>query len=374
MVSPALSGAPYPSSAFAVRATEVRDWHLPARVVLPVALLVALLLSTQFLFQPFVWRNWPVDEVMLGWLDIMRARATTALAIGVALVLVSRMQVGHPGARAALLAGAIALGAGVGELAPLVADERAAAHELHLALGRVLQWTVVGCSSVVMVHLWRRSADARAAVQAAELRASQTERQLAQVRLQALRSRIEPHFLFNTLANVRRLRHVDPTQGAGLLADFLTYLRITLASESAQRTSLGQELDLVRAYLNIVATRMSGRLALRWDVPDELLACELPPLVIATLVENAVKHGIAPRPAGGSIEVRAQAVGATLEITVADDGVGFTGSGGSGIGLANTRARLATLYGAAGTLTLENNRPGGVRARIGLPRLSLAPS
>ena len=101
---------------------------------------------------------------------------------------------------------------------------------------------------------------------------------------------------------------------------------------------------------------------------SELRGCELPPLLIASLVENAVKHGIAPRPEGGMIEVAARAVGALLEVTVADTGAGFSGSGGSGIGLLNTRARLATLYGAAGTLTLENNRPSGVLARMRLPR------
>ncbi|HEY6087689.1 MAG TPA: histidine kinase, partial [Burkholderiaceae bacterium] len=263
---------------------------------------------------------------------------------------------------------AIACGAVAGELTVLAADNRSATVDLRLAIARALQWTVVGCSIASMVYLWRRSVDARAAVQGAELRRSQVEGQLAQVRLQVLRSRIEPHFLFNTLATVRRLHLTDPALGAQLLEHLLSYLRRTLATESAQQTSLGQELDLVAAYLNVVATRMAGRLSLRWDVPDELRDCELPPLTIATLVENAVKHGIAPRPEGGTIEVRAQAVGAMLEVTVADTGVGFTGSGGSGIGLANIRSRLATLYGASGSLTLESNRPSGLRARMCLPR------
>ena len=191
------------------------------------------------------------------------------------------------------------------------------------------------------------------------LRRSQADSQVAQLRLQSLRSRIEPHFLFNTLATVRRLHHTDPADGARLLGHFLSYLRLTLASETAQHATLGDEIDLVGAYLHIVALRMSGRLKLRWDVSAELRGCELPPLLIASLVENAVKHGIAPRPEGGMIEVAARAVGALLEVTVADTGAGFSGSGGSGIGLLNTRARLATLYGAAGTLTLENNRPSG---------------
>ena len=360
---PAVPPGPNPSGAVA------RGWGLTPAVVLPGALLVAVLISTQFLFQPFVWRNWPVDEVLLGWLDVLRDRAITALAIGMALVAAGRVPGRSPKAGAVLLCVAIAAGAALGEVAPIAADEGATTQDLHLALGRMLQWTLVGISIAAMWYLWRRSVDAQAAVHDTELRRSQIESQLAQMRLQVLRSRIEPHFLFNTLATVRRLHHTDPAQGARLLAHFLSYLRMTLASAEVQHATLGQEIDLVDAYLSIVALRMSGRLTLRWNVPDELRGCDLPPLTIATLVENAVKHGIAPRPEGGTIEVSAKAFGATLEVAVADNGVGFSSSGGSGIGLASIRARLATLYGATGTLSLENNHGGGVLARLRLPRL-----
>jgi hypothetical protein len=359
MDSPALHAAP---------GTAARAWDLPASIVLPGALLVAVLISTQYLFQPFVWRNWPVDEVLLGWLDVMRERAVTALAIGAALVCAGRVQGFGPRARVALLCIAIPVGAAIGELAPLATDTQAGSQDLHLALGRVLQWTLVGFSITAMHHVWRRSVDARAAVQAADLRRSLTERQLAEMHLQWLRSRIEPHFLFNTLATVRRLHHTEPLQGERLLSHFLSYLRMTLGGEHGQHATVGQEIDLAHAYLSIAAMRMSGRLTLRWNVPEDLRDCDLPSLTIATLAENAVKHGIAPRPDGGMIEISVQAVGDALEVTVADTGVGFNGSGGSGIGLANTRARLATLYGAAGTLTLENHRSGGVVARVRLPR------
>ena len=368
MVSPSLPAATDMSSLPDIPAAGARAWDLPAAITLPGALLVAVLISTQFLFQPFVWRHWSIDEVLLGWLDVMRERAITALTIGVALVVVGRVPLRIPSARFALMFAAIACGAVAGELTALAVDGRNAAHDLQLALARALQWTVVGCSTAAMSYLWRRSVNTRAAVQSTELHRSQVERQLAEVRLQVLRSRIEPHFLFNTLATVRRLHLTDPALGARLLEHLLSYLRRTLETENAQQTSLGQELDLVAAYLNVVATRMAGRLSLHWDVPEALRECELPPLTIATLVENAIKHGIGPRPEGGTIEVRARAVGATLEVTVADTGVGFSASGGSGIGLANIRARLATLYGATGSLTLESNRPRGVRARMCLPR------
>jgi hypothetical protein len=274
MLSPALPAAsPAPS---ALVATEMRAWSPPASIVLPGALLVALLLSTQYLFQPFVWRNWPVDEVLLGWFDVASSRALTAVAIGLAVLAAGHVRTQRGSVRVALMAGAIAAGAAAGELLPLLFIARMGPHDLELALGRALQAAVVGCSVAAMFALWRRSAEGRRALQAAELRASQVEQQSAQLRLQALRSRIEPHFLFNTLATVRRLHNTDPAQGARLLDQFTAYLRWTLATEQAHQTRLGQEVDLVHAYLSVVATRMSGRLALHWDVPEALRDCVVP--------------------------------------------------------------------------------------------------
>jgi len=362
MVPPALPAAPPPLPPAA------RAWDVPATVVLPGALLVALLISTQYLFQPFVWRNWPVDEVLLGWVDILWGRAVTAFSIGAALVLAGRVPVRSALLRAALMAVAIAIGAAVGELAPLLLHDEGTENDVQRALGRVMRWTVLGGSISAMVYLWRRSGDARACAQAADLRRALTERQLAQTNLQVLRSRLEPHFLFNTLATVRRLQQTEPAQGARLLDKLLSYLRLTLGADTARQSTLGQEVDLVESYLGVVAMRMSGRLTLHWDVPAELRACELPALTIATLVENAVKHGIAPQAEGGSIEVRARAQGGMLEVTVADTGAGFSGVGGSGIGLANIRARLATLYGAQATLELAAHVPSGVCARLCVPQ------
>jgi anti-sigma regulatory factor (Ser/Thr protein kinase) len=351
MVSTVLSSVPFASTASTTPPSAgARAWHLPARVVIPGALLVAALMSTRFLAQPFVWRHWPLDEVLLGWRDIFVGHAVTALAIGVALMVAGRLSVRGLGLRAALMAAAIVAGAALGELLPQAFDPRAGWFDVQGALGRMLQAVVVACSVAAMVALWRRSAAARSALDAAELRRTQVEQQLVQQRLQALRSRIEPHFLFNTL-----------------LEHFVAYLHWTLASANVQHIRLGQEVDLVHAYLSVVATRMSGRLALHWDVPDALRECLVPPLVVATLAENAVKHGVASQPEGGTIAVQARALGTMLEITVVDTGVGLSGSGGSGMGLANIRARLATLDGDAASLGLEHNPPHGVLARLRLP-------
>ena len=130
---PTVPPGPNPTGAVA------RGWGLMPAVVLPGALLVAVLISTQFLFQPFVWRNWPLDEVLLGWLDVLRDRAITALAIGMALIAAGRVPRRSPKVEVMLLCLAIAVGAAIGEVAPIAADQAATTQDLHLALGRMLQ-------------------------------------------------------------------------------------------------------------------------------------------------------------------------------------------------------------------------------------------
>ena len=329
--------------------------------------LVALAMSTQLLFQPFVWRNFGADEIFDGWLDLLGQRLAVALSIAFVLALASRQRAHTAFARAAWFGAAIFVGAWIGEGILLVLGGLPPP-DAGSFIARVGQWFMLAVSVAALHYLWRRSGVMGAASQATALRRVQLDRQVVQARLQALRSQIEPHFLFNTLATVRRLQQTEPDQGAQLLGHFLAYLRSTLPQRSGSDTdTLGCEVDLVRAYLGVVATRMAGRLTLRFDVPDALRAAALPPLSIATLVENAVKHGIAPRPEGGAIEVRARADGGVLEVVVADSGVGFSGSGGTGIGLANIRARLHTLYPGASGLALAARSPCGVCATMRLP-------
>jgi hypothetical protein len=340
---------------------------LQAPAIIGIALALAVLTSTQFLFQPFVWRNWPVDEVLLGWLDYAGQRALSAAAIAAALIAVRAVRVRNTAARALMTVAAIALGAGAGELGPLVLDPGAMTYEFAPAIRRVLQTTVFACGIVALILLWRQATDLNAAIRAAELHRAKSEQQHVELSLQAMRSRIEPHFLFNTLATVLRLMQTQPRQGAALLDHLVAYLRWSQLSAGLQQIALGQEADLVEAYLAVVSTRMSDRLAARCAISDELRDCLVPPLMVATLVENAIKHGIAPAPHGGSLEIEARVFGQTLEIVVADTGVGFSQSGGSGIGLANIRARLSTLYGERGCLSLAHNTPQGVRAQLRLP-------
>lgn len=359
---PLFSALPEPAPAHAAAL-----WHWPLRSVLGGSIVIALLMSTQYLVQPFVWRNWPWDEVLAGWVEVARDRVAVAVCIGLALAVASRLPLASLRSRTLALGLAILVGASAGELLLLAAGAAAATRNATAMLGPVMRWGIVAASLAGMWHLWRSGAETSAAAQAVELRKARLERQATEARLEILRGQIEPHFLFNTLATVRRLHQVDPAQGAQLLAHFVSYLRSAQPAQGEDASTLGHEIDLARAYLGVVAQRMNGRLKLHFDVDPALRAQAFPPLTIATLVENAVKHGIAPAPAGGTISISARRLGNVLEAEVADTGVGFNGESGSGIGLANTRARLNTLYGQAGVLILQANVPHGVRATLRVP-------
>jgi sensor histidine kinase YesM len=157
--------------------------------------------------------------------------------------------------------------------------------------------------------------------------------------------------------------------GIAMLGNLGQYLRAALPRLREAQTSLGQEVDLVSAYFGILGIRMGSRLHYAIDVPDDLAGLPFPPMMLLTLAENAIKHGLGPAPQGGSVTIRARAVDGVLEISVADSGVGFAAAptSGSGIGLANTRARLSALYGEAGFLALAPNVPSGVVATIRMP-------
>jgi LytS/YehU family sensor histidine kinase len=145
------------------------------------------------------------------------------------------------------------------------------------------------------------------------------------------------------------------------------YLRAALPTMRASGSTLGREVELVSAYLSILRLRLGRRLEFSFDIPDEARLQALPPMILITLVENAIKHGVAPSPRGGTIEVRAAIREPFLEVEVADTGVGFTGSLGNGVGLANIRARLKGLHGERASLSLRPNAPSGVVATVRVP-------
>jgi len=194
-----------------------------------------------------------------------------------------------------------------------------------------------------------------------------TEKELAIARLNLLHAQLEPHFLYNTLANAQYLVRSDPAAADDMLGHLIQYLRHSLPRTDDALSALGAELERSRAYLEILKIRMGTRLNLQIDVPDELLSTPLPPMMLQTLVENAIKHGLEPRPGEGTVWIFARRHGAHVAVTVADDGLGFHAQASGGIGLKNVRERLQLIYGAAGTLVIAANFPQGVAATISVP-------
>jgi two-component sensor histidine kinase len=336
-------------------------------ITLLLAAAVAFGMSLQYLAQPFVWRNWPLDEVMEGWLYILRDRLVVAVAIALTTLLLSAPTSQNVRVRTALLAASVLIGAAAGEwVVRLLYDSH---DSVASWFTHVLRWSVVGLAAAGTYYLWRSSVDSSELLRREDLRRQTVEQQLTNTRLTALRKQIEPHFLFNTLATVRRLHQTEPETGAIMLVNFIDYLARLLPMLEHSEVPLGDEADLITAYLSMIQIRMSERLNVRINVPFALRRARVPPLALATLVENAVKHGIAPLPQGGSIEVIAVEKDGMLELSVSDNGVGFKSDtgGGAGIGLYNVRTRLATLHGVRGTLQVQANPVAGVRASIRLP-------
>ncbi len=228
-------------------------------------------------------------------------------------------------------------------------------------------WSLVGGLGFALAQFAREEAGARRRLNDVACARETLEAQMVQARLSALQAQIEPHFLFNTLANVKRLYETAPERGRAMLVSLIDYLRAALPSMRRTGSTLKRELELARAYLTILRMRMGDRLRFTIEVEPSLLAAEMPPLVLGTLIENAIKHGLSPLPEGGSIVIRAARAGDDVRIEVRDTGRGFTDVGGSGVGLANIRSRLAALYGARAALELAANAPRGVVATVALP-------
>jgi signal transduction histidine kinase len=220
---------------------------------------------------------------------------------------------------------------------------------------------------VLVLEFRQRALATGAALLRTEIDDVTADARLRDESLRRLQAQIAPHFLFNTLANVTRLAHIDRREAAAMLGDLVRYFSVTLARGDNPHTSLHDEVRLVDAYLRIHRVRMGGRLAYAIDVPDELAPARVPTMMLLTLVENAIKHGINPLVEGGFVRVRAERRGNTVRLEVADNGRGLTVSEGHGMGLANVRARLSMLYGPAATLVLEHGQPRGFVGSVVMP-------
>lgn len=232
-------------------------------------------------------------------------------------------------------------------------------------------WNVLVYFAIVaLVQLFeqQRRAEERA------LRTSQLEAKLAQAQLSAIRSQLNPHFLFNTLNAISTLVHKDAAAADRMVVRLGDLLRFVTKASDEQQIPLQAELDLLRMYLDIQQIRFGDSLTVEVDVRPEAHAALVPPLILQPLVENAIVHGVAKRASGGRIRVLARRDGDRLRLVVEDNGPGLPAGGPaeSRIGLGNTRARLSLLYGERQSFDLENSDEGGVRAEIALPFLEEA--
>jgi two-component sensor histidine kinase len=201
-----------------------------------------------------------------------------------------------------------------------------------------------------------------------DLERSELEREATQARMRLLQAQVQPHFLFNTLANVQALVDAGSPRASTVLKSLIAYLRAAVPRLQESTTTIGQELELVRAYLEVMHMRMPDRLQFELRVDEGTTALSCPPMTLLTLVENAVRHGIDPGEDGGRIDVEVTARAGRCSVRVSDTGVGLKpGNRGLGSGLASLRERLALAFGDDAELKIEPAEPQGVRASVEFP-------
>lgn len=223
--------------------------------------------------------------------------------------------------------------------------------------------------SAVLYQFFKQKAlraEAEAGRERERARVIELERLAIDAQLRTLQAQIEPHFLFNTLANVASLIDTQPAQAQRMLERLIELLRASLTAARRPSATLAQEAQLLTAYLEILRLRMGGRLQYSIEIPRELESATIPPLSLQPLVENAIRHGLEPKVEGGRVQIIARAVGGHLEVRVEDDGLGFAPRADAGFGLGNLRERLDAKYGLEASLSIEDRTPG-TRVRISLP-------
>ena len=249
-------------------------------------------------------------------------------------------------------------------------------HTVHYGnLPMLAVWWILGSMLIKITYKGRMQAEVKAAEATETAEAESLRRQVLEARMAMMQAQVEPHFLFNTLASIDHLIEFDPKRASQMQRNLISLLRASMPSMRSTDSGLRPldlELAVVRPYLEILKVRMEERLTTEIDVPDGLLSAEFPPMMIQTLVENSIKHGLEPKAEGGHLSVKAEIRHGKLAVTVCDTGLGFEAAAsgtthGTGVGLANIRERLGLLYGSKASLTIANNPVGGTIVTITVP-------
>ena len=220
-------------------------------------------------------------------------------------------------------------------------------------------WAVIGLSHAISYYRKYRER---------EIRASQLQAQLARAELDALRMQLQPHFLFNTLNTISVLMKENVQIADQVLLRLSDLLRLSLKSNGTHEVPLRDELEFLRNYLEIEQTRFQDRLTVRYEIDEQTIDAQVPNLILQPLVENAIRHAVAPKPGKSTVEIRAARRNGKVELQVRDDGPGLPAViNGHGIGLSNTRARLEKLYGSSHTFELTQVNGRGLQVTVTLP-------
>ena len=267
------------------------------------------------------------------------------------------------------------VGAVVGASAVTLADGQPLA-SLREQIGRIVLFGGFGLGSTYavvygLVATWRRK-EYEMLTTALQMQAEQDRlaRQLSEARLRLLQAQIEPHFLFNTLGAVQQLAQTESPRAADLTANLITFLRASLGDMRTEQVSLQSEWRLLEAYMRVMKTRLGPRLEFQLNLPTALADICIPSMLVLTLVENAIKHGIEPALCGGRLDVTARQKGDLVHIAVCDTGAGEALPATLGVGLSNLKERMQLAYGPAGSFTLQPQEPHGMLATLRLPRVS----
>src|SRR6266850_2665204 len=249
--------------------------------------------------------------------------------------------------------------------------ERESSHVVRLGdfLPQLAFLFIVVSTAIKIAYAGRATAEARATEAQKTAEAESLRRQVVEARMAAMQAQVEPHFLFNTLASIDHLIEVDPPRASRMQKNLIALLRASMPAMRDKATNLGRELEVVRPYLEILKVRMEERLQPQVNVSEGLYSADFPPMMLQSLVENAIKHGLEPKPEGGALRVDAEVAHGKLVVTVADTGVGFgrAATTGTGTGLNSIRERLKLIYGAEAELRIAGNSPTGTRVTVVVP-------